>query len=111
MSLLLELLGKTSQLRVLDFFIENDIFDYSMADVCREIGMSRVTIRKIFDELARNGLIKKTRKVGRAQLYILNKENEVVQKLLELDQRICYQYASELEEEAKKKAMAISRCG
>lgn len=33
----------------------------------------------------RIGLVKKTRRIGRAQLYMLNKENPLVKKLTEID--------------------------
>lgn len=101
MSLLLNVLGETPELRALDFFIENDIFDYSMADVSKDIGMARVTVKRVFEDLIEDKLITPTRKVGKAQLYQLNKESPVVQTLLKLDQEISYQYADELSEKAK----------
>lgn len=106
MSLLLSFLGETPELRVLDFFIENDIFDYSMADVSKDVGMARVTIKKVFGEMVEEKLLVPTRKVGKAQLYELNKENPVVQTLLKLDMDISIQYADQLTE--KKTALAVA---
>ncbi len=103
MSLLLDFLGETPELRILDFFIENDIFDYSMADVARGIGMARVTIKRVFGDMAGDKLIVPTRKVGKAQLYELNKDSPVVQTLLKLDMDIMHQHAAE-----KKTARAVA---
>ena len=101
MSLLLDVLGETPELRVIDYFIENDVFDYSMADVSESIGMARVTVKRVFDDLLEDKLIVPTRKVGKAQLYMLNKDSAVVQTLLELDARISDQHAEQLSEKAR----------
>jgi hypothetical protein len=106
MSLLLDFLGETPELRVLDFFIENDIFDYSMADVSRGIGMARVTIKRVFDDMVKEELITSTRKVGKAQLYNLNKSSPVVQTLLKLDMDISTQHSNQFTEKKATKALA-----
>ncbi len=92
---MLEFLGETPELRALDFFIENDLFDYSMADVSKGIGMARVTIKRVFEDMVGDKLLVPTRKVGKAQLYQLNKESPVVQTLLKLDTDISVQHANQ----------------
>ena len=38
------------------------------------------------------GLVKKTRKIGRAELYKLNRESPLVKKLLEVDMLVSKEY-------------------
>ena len=92
-SLFAETFGKTPFIKVLDFFLEYQNFDYSKSQVADEIGISRVTIEKIWGLLIKREIIKKTRIVGRATLYRLNKENPVVKALIDLDFKIASLHA------------------
>jgi len=95
-SLFLKVVGKTPQLKVIDFLIENRIFDYSKSEISEATGVSRMTLDKIWDELVSNGIIKKTRKIGRATLYKLNTESPVVLGLMELDRIATKEYANRI---------------
>jgi DNA-binding GntR family transcriptional regulator len=77
-----------------------------MADVERETGMARVTARKVIDSLVERKLIAPTRKVGKAQLFKLNKGNAVVVKLLELDKQLSFEYADKAAEKGVAKTVA-----
>ncbi len=95
-SLLLRALGSSPQLRAIDFFIENRIFDYSKSDVAKETGISRMTLDKAWDELISLGIIKETRRIGRATLYKLNTAAPLVKELIRLDQLLTRKYAEQL---------------
>ncbi len=84
-TLLLRLLGDTPILRIIDFFLDNLLFDYSKEEILKSIPISRKTLFKIWRELEDTGIIIMTRKVGKAKMYRLNKESEVVKKLIDLD--------------------------
>ena len=84
-SLLLEYLGNHPKLRIIDFLIDNKPFDYSRNEIMEGSGVSRNTFYKLWPTIERTGLIKKTRKIGRAELYKLNEDNTVVKELLKLD--------------------------
>lgn len=99
-SLFLQVVGRTPQLKVFDFLIENRIFDYSKSDISEATGVSRMTLDKIWDELISNGIIKKTRKVGRATLYKLNMDSPLVLGLIELDRIVTKEYANKISEVA-----------
>lgn len=86
-SLFLEFLGDYPQIRVLDFLIENDIFDYSKTQIAELSGVSFNTLETLWDKLLEEGIIKKTRIVGNSQMYQLNKENPIVKMLLEMDKK------------------------
>lgn len=77
--------GESPVVKVIDFLIDNREFDYSLTDITKgaEIGWS--TIHQFWKELVTLGIVKKTRKIGRAELYKLNVESPLVKKLIELD--------------------------
>ncbi len=99
-SLLLEFLGDYPQIRVLDFLIENDIFDYSKTHIAELSGVSFNTLETLWEKLLEEGIIKKTRRVGNSQMYQLNKENPVVNMLFEMDKRLMLESIKEKEAKA-----------
>ncbi|MCP8308175.1 MAG: hypothetical protein H3Z52_00730 [archaeon] len=84
-TLLIKYLGDSPILRVIDYFLDNPLFDYSRKEILESIRISRRTLFQIWKDLEKNGIVKVTRKIGKAKMYKLNKENEVVKKLIELD--------------------------
>ncbi|MBI4043299.1 MAG: hypothetical protein HY393_00645 [Candidatus Diapherotrites archaeon] len=87
-SLFVEFLGDYPIIRVLDFLIENDVFDYSKKDVCRHAHVSWNTLQGFWKRLEKTGIVGFTRKVGKARLYKINPHNPAVQKLMELDKAL-----------------------
>ena len=75
-------LGDTPNLRVLEFLIEGREFDYSISDIAEGAEIGRTTLFRIWDDLIKNKIIKPTRQIGNAKLYILNIENIFVRKLV-----------------------------
>jgi hypothetical protein len=92
-SSLVEFLGDTPLIRVVDFFIENSIFDYTKKDIAENAGISRASLYKIWPTLEKYELVKESRKIGKTTLYKLKRENPVVKKLIELDLKISKEYA------------------
>ena len=93
--------GDSPFLKVLDFFLTFQYFDYSKSQVAKEAGISRTTIEDIWKFLIKNGFIKKTRVVGRADMYQLNKEDLKVKALIELDMRLSGAYVKKVAEKNK----------
>lgn len=85
-------------IRVIDFLLENRIFDYSKAEIARHSGISRTTLDLFWKKLIKDGIIKKSRTIGRATLYRFNPNSEISKKLIELDFVISKQYAEKLAE-------------
>ncbi len=81
----IQTLGRSPKILVLDFLLDNDQLDYCKADIAEQAGLSRATLDRYWDELVKSRIILKSRQIGRAQLYVLNKKLPLVQKLLELD--------------------------
>jgi DNA-binding transcriptional ArsR family regulator len=93
-SLLIRELGiKSPMLKVLDFLMDNEAFDYSKTDIAEGTELSRATLFKVWPKLEDLALITATRQVGQAKMYRLNKKNPIVKKLMELDDAISEYFA------------------
>jgi hypothetical protein len=84
-TLLLRYLGASPILRIVDFFLDNPLSDYSKNEIAKNLAMSRVTFFKYWKELEKSGALMVTRRIGRATLYTLNRGDEVVKQLIKLD--------------------------
>jgi len=80
--------GETPLLKVLDFLLDFDSFDYSIGQISKETETKWESVENALNFLMEKGIVKKTRKVGKAQLYMLNKENELTKLIQEIDIRI-----------------------
>lgn len=94
--------GDTPTVKVLDFLIDNQEFDYSLTDIAKGAEIAWSTLHQCWPELIKLGIVKKTRKIGRAELYKLNEENLLVKKLLDFDLFISQQF---IEKEAEQEAV------
>ncbi len=79
-STFLKIFGDSPTLKVLDFMIVNDDFDYSMTDIARlsEVGYS--TLKQFWGQLESEKVVVLTRIVGKAKMYRLNYKNPVMRK-------------------------------
>lgn len=77
--------GDSPIIKVIDFFLDNREFDYSLTNIAKNADVGWVTLHQFWKDLVNIGFVKKTRQIGRAELYILNKENPITKKLLEID--------------------------
>lgn len=103
-SLLLKALGKSPQLRIVDFFIDNRLFDYSKKEIIEELGMSKTTFYKVWGELEALEIVRVSRKFGKAKLYKLNVDNELVKNLIEIEKRLIEDAAAKVNETVTVKA-------
>ncbi len=85
MSPFLKAFGDTPKLRVLDFLIDNDLFDYNLTEIARESNVSYNSLISFFDEFIKSGIVIRTRKQGKSELYKLNTDNLFVRHLIRLD--------------------------
>lgn len=72
-------MGTPPKLRIVDFFIDNPLFDFTKKEVIEALEMSKQTFYKHFQDIEKSGIVKVTRKIGRAKLYRLNPEHPLVQ--------------------------------
>lgn len=80
--------GESPFVKVLNFFLNFEDFDYPIAFISKETGTKWETVENIIKTLTKKGIINKTRKLGKAWLYMLNKENDLVKLLIEIDMKI-----------------------
>lgn len=82
--------------RVILFLLENNIFDYSKSDIAKYAGVSRMTLDKFFNSLDEFKIVLKTRDVGRATLYRINLESQIVQEFAKLNEAVTNSYEEKL---------------
>ncbi|MFH1586157.1 MAG: hypothetical protein ABIB79_05300 [archaeon] len=84
-SIFLECFGDTPQLRVFDFLIENHFWDFPMTEIARGANVSYNSLKVFFPKLIENGILIKTRRVGKSDYFKFNMENIFVQNLIKMD--------------------------
>lgn len=97
-SLFVEFFGDYPIIRVLDFLIENEIFDYTKKEIAKNSGVSWNTMETFWDKLVEKEIVVRTRKIGKSEMFKLNTENPVVQKLIEFDKKLMISSIEDLKE-------------
>jgi len=82
-SAFLEYFGDTPKLRFLNFLIGNHFFDFNMTDMAREANISYNSLISFFNEFLEKGIIIKTRRVGKSDMYKLNIDNLIAKRFLQ----------------------------
>lgn len=80
--------GDAPIVKVIDFFIDNREFDYSLTDIAKNADIGWSTLHQFWDKIVRLEIVTKTRRIGRAELYKLNLSSPLVKKLIDLDSTI-----------------------
>ena|SRR3990167_3497546 len=80
-----EVFGSNPIMRVLDFLITFQLFDYPLTEIAKNSGVSYSTLQTFWERLEKNNIVIKTRRVGKSDLYKLNTKNPAVKQLLRLD--------------------------
>lgn len=74
--------GKTIDNRILEYLLENQELDFAVGDMAKELKISKPKAYEVIKSFEKKEYIKKSRIIGKTQLYILNKENRRVQLFL-----------------------------
>ena len=98
-SIIIKTLGDSPKLRIVDFFLDNPLFDFTKKEVIEALGMSKQTFYKYFPDLEEYEIVKVSRRIGRAKLYRINIEHPLVTMLREYEKKVSLQMA---EKEAVK---------
>lgn len=101
-SILLKTLGESPKLRIVDFFMDNPLFDFTKKEVIEALGMSKQTFYKYFSDIEEYGIVSPTRKIGRATLYRINSRHPLVSMLKQYETQVSLQLAEKEEMETKK---------
>ena len=89
-----QIYGDTLQNCVLEYMLENQELDFAVGDMAKELGISKPKAYEIVGYFERKDYVKKSRVVGKTQLYALNKENQRV-KLFLRDFKECLKLIAE----------------
>src|SRR4030066_2312494 len=84
-SIFIEVFGNNPIMKVLNFLITFQLFDYPLTEIAKNSEVSYSTLQTFWDKLVRNNIVIKTRRVGKSDLYKLNTKNPAVQQLIRLD--------------------------
>lgn len=87
-SVFVEVFGGSPIIKVLDFLITFQLFDYPLTEIAKNSGVSYSTLQTFWDRLVRNNIVIKTRRVGKSDLFKLNINNPAVKQLIELDWKL-----------------------
>jgi AcrR family transcriptional regulator len=94
-SILIKAFGYSPKPRIIDIFLTNPFLDFSKNELVRELGMSKQTLYKYFKDLEEQGMVKFTRKSGKANPYKINLENPMVKMLNEYTTQLSLQIAEQ----------------
>lgn len=92
-SIFVECFGSSPYVKVLDFLIQGQEFDYSMTEVARGANVGWSAFTRIWNQLLEKNIIVPTREIGNAKLFKLNKKNLFVQKLIKFDWELTKLYS------------------
>jgi DNA-binding transcriptional ArsR family regulator len=92
-SIIIKTLGDSPKLRIIDFFLDNPMFDFTKKEVIEALGMSKQTFYKYFPELEEYGVVKVSGRIGKAKLYKINLEHPLVKMLREYEKKASMQIA------------------
>ena len=92
----MKIFGNSPKVLTIDFLLDNILIDFHKSDVAEQTGISRSTLNIFFEDLIKDKLIIKSRIIGRAQMYQVNKQNLIIKKLLQLDKSLTMKFKVEL---------------
>jgi len=84
-SMFLEIFGESPVLKIIDYFLDNRLLDYSKKDVIEGTGIARGTFFKYWKNFEKFGIVKVSRSFGKTKLYKLNEANPTVKLLMATD--------------------------
>jgi len=105
-SIILKTFGASPKLRIIDFFLDNPLFDFTKKEVIEALGMSKQTFYKYFPELEEEQIVKVSRKIGKAKLYKINLEHPLVIMLREYEKKASIKTVKKEAERTQKLAPA-----
>jgi len=97
-SLFVKFFGEYPIIKVIDFLLENQTFDYSLRELAEHTGIGISTIYTFWGRLLEFGIVLESRKIDKATLYKLNTKSPLVKKIMEIDMQLSL---------GQKKGMAV----
>ncbi len=86
----IQTLGNYPLIRILDFLIYSRDFDYPITEIAKNSNVNFQTLKKLWHDLKARELVVQTRTLAGAELFRINIANQVVKKLIELNNFLCW---------------------
>ena len=83
-SIFIRLLGSSPTIKILDFLLADREFGYSKKEIAESSEISYNTLNSIWPYLKNNGIVVKTRKVGKQEMSKLGSESRYVKNMITL---------------------------
>lgn len=96
-TIFIQVFGCSPIVRVLDFLITYQAFDYPLTEIAEKAKVSYSTLQTFWNKLVENKIVIKTRRIGKSNLYKLNTKNPAVQQMIKLDWNLIQGTEEELE--------------
>jgi len=80
----------------LEYLLENQGLDFAIGNLAKDAGISRPKAYEIIKSFEKKEIVKKSRMIGKTQLYLLNKNNPLA-KLFLKDFKECLRIIAESE--------------
>ena len=84
-TIFIEVFGNNPVMKVLDFLITFQLFDYPLTEIAKNSEVSYSTLQTFWSNLERNNIVVKTSRVGKSDMFKLNTNNPAVKQLVKLD--------------------------
>ena len=107
-SIFVEYFGSSPYVKVLDFLLGGQDFDYSMTEVARGARVGWSAFTRIWEQLLKKEIIIPTRVIGNAKLFKLNKKNPSVIKLIKFDWELTKIETNKCDEKEIKKSLSVT---
>ena len=78
-----KILGDVPVIKVLDFLLKSAPLDYTKNEIEEYAEVGYTELRRDFEGLLQNKMVVETRRIGGVQLYTLNKDNSIVNAIME----------------------------
>lgn len=101
-SLLLESIGDTPVLRVIDFLMENRLHGYTKDEIAEGAGLSRAALFNNWKRLEFLGVVRESRRQGRTRRYALNGASAITRLFEKLEMGL-------IERAAGKRSVQLAR--
>lgn len=89
-------MGDSPVNRVLNFLDINDDYDYSLTDIAKHSKIGYSTLQLFWNKLEKYRIVIKTRRVGKAKMYKLNKNNPIVKNFQKMVWELCKRETNKL---------------
>ena len=80
-SLIFKIYGNSPNTKMLDFLLSFPKNEFTVSDIIEELGMSKTTFYKYFDDLINVGMVKINQETTKPKLYSINLASPIVQNV------------------------------